>query len=164
MRVVLESRHDVHVCVKYHLPRTRAVVHADIDAVGLQRLLKCVRNGARCLHDRRPVFVVDVEDIGRVFFGYDERVTGIYGIDIEESERALIFIHYLRGKFPCGDFTKKAISGTHVSSIPREIIPFTHYRRLELLYLAGYTIGRHAWPCSKTSCKTGDYRSCCGFG
>src|SRR3989344_3424443 len=102
MRVVLEARHDVYVRVEYYLPRAGTVVHADIDAVGLERLLERVRNGARCIHDGRPIFLVNVEDVGRMFLWDDKRMSGVHGVDIEECERSFIFIHDLSRKFPCG--------------------------------------------------------------
>jgi len=62
----------------------------------------CVRNNARCIHDGRPIFLVNVEDVGRVFLWDDKRMSGIDGIDVEERERSFIFIHDLSRKFPRG--------------------------------------------------------------
>ena len=111
MRVVFEARHDVYVRVEYYLPRAGTVVHADIDAVGLERLLERMGDGARCVHDGRPIFLINVEDVGRVFLWDDKRMSGVHGVDVEERECLLVLVHCLRGEFARNDFAEQAIRG-----------------------------------------------------
>src|SRR3989344_8556451 len=135
----------MHMRVEYHLPRAGPVVHTEINAVGLKRLFKCVGDDTGRTHSGGPIFLVDVEDVRRMLFGYHERMAGIYRADIKESERLFILIHYLRGEFPRDYFTEQAIGVIHVSSIPREIWDFTHYTEPNFLSHGVY---------NRTSCMT----------
>lgn len=105
----------MHVRMEYYLARTRAVVHTEIDAIGLQRFLERVGDSARCVHDSGPVFFVDIKNIDRMFFGYDEGVPGIHGVDIEECERTRIFIDYLPRKLSGTYLAEQTIRGHRYS-------------------------------------------------
>ena len=114
--VALEARDDVHVRVLHDLPRMRAIVHVDIDAVGADRALDCPRKRVHRARDRRPILRRNIKNIFEWSFGMTSVWLSVHGTDVEKSERPLVLVDFVRGKFPAHYFAKDAIR-THVCSI-----------------------------------------------
>ncbi len=91
------------------LPRVLAIVHRDIYAVGAHSFLYRDRDRAYRFRDREPVFLRDIENVVRMRFRYDERVSRVHWSNVEESENGVALIDLKAGEVIPHDLAKYTI-------------------------------------------------------
>ncbi len=90
MAILKDARDEVYVRMENDLTRCRAVVHDDIDAVGLKGLLNRARHLMYGACHGEPIALGDFKDIRRMLLGDDQRMTIVHGIDVEKRNRIRI--------------------------------------------------------------------------
>ena len=108
--ITLEARDEMHVWMEDRLPGVFAVVHHEINAIGLKRSLDRAGDDAYGLHHQCPIVCGDVEHVRRVrIFRNDERVATGYRMDVEEGERFIGFVDFVGGDISTDDFAEDTV-------------------------------------------------------
>ena len=120
MRIALETRNDVYVRMIDDLSGVFAVVHHQIDPVGIGSFLDRLGKHAHDLGDREPIGFGNIKNgmcIG--VLGYYERVSRTHGMNIEKCQHVLVLVHSVRRQFSANDFGEYGFA--HVESLSQPV-------------------------------------------
>ena len=106
--ITRESRDEMDMRMKHDLSGSLAIVHHEIDPVGLECLLEGDCDDAHCFCYMRPILCGDVEYIVGMLSGNYERMAFCYRMYIEEAQRFIGLIDFVRGNVTANYFTKDA--------------------------------------------------------
>lgn len=87
----------------------RLAVDLDRDAVGAGSLLDRIGDAGKCRRERGELVFRNLKNVSRMFLGHDQRMARVDGMDIEEGEGRIIFVHLCRADLSGNNFAEKTL-------------------------------------------------------